>query len=161
MFQTDLGKRSIGKRYAVTSIMGLLLVFVYICVCRQACRCALERVCVAAHLGIPACVCVCVYSWWLCASRTAFIRININMCLSCSPSHPCPLGAECPRAAIIIPFWLSVNLAESKTGTLTSVPGSNSQANTAQTSGSVQDTGKWCASICVAVPYEVHTWYTQ
>lgn len=92
MFQTDLGKRSIRKRYAVTSIMGLLLVFVYMCVSASMQMCVWERervcVCICMHSCV---VSACVYSWWLCASRTAFIRININMCLSRSPSHPCPL----------------------------------------------------------------------
>lgn len=69
--------------------MGLSLVFVYMCVFAHACRLALERV--RTHVQ-PAlrCVSPLVCSWWLCARQTAFICININMCLSCSPSHSCP-----------------------------------------------------------------------
>lgn len=55
-------------------------------------------VCCYMHAGLRAhvrqaflCVSPCVCSWWLCARQTAFICININMCLSCSPSHSCPL----------------------------------------------------------------------
>lgn len=64
---------------------------VYVCVRKHAD--VRLRECVYRHVRTFAFLCVsaCVYSWWLCASRTAFIRININMCLSCSPSHPCPL----------------------------------------------------------------------
>lgn len=60
MFQTDLGKRSIRKRYAVTYIMGLLLVFVYVCV-HAAVR---SRACVYLHVHTYAfqCVSACVYS---------------------------------------------------------------------------------------------------
>ncbi len=64
---------------------------VYVCVHKHAD--VRLRECVYLHVHTYAFLCVseCVSSWWLCASRTAFIRININMCLSCSPSHPCPL----------------------------------------------------------------------
>lgn len=55
-------------------------------------------VCCYTHAGLRAhmrqaflCASPCVCSWWLCARQTAFICININTCLSCSPSHSCPL----------------------------------------------------------------------
>lgn len=59
-------------------------------------------VCFHAHAGLPwrecthtcskrSCASPCVCGWWLCARQTAFICININTCLSCSPSHSCPL----------------------------------------------------------------------
>lgn len=96
MFQTDLGKRSTCKTLCSYIHNGPFTLFLCICVCvckhtDVRLRCVCECVCICA------CVCMyafrhflCVYSWWLVASRTAFIRININMCLSCSPSHPCP-----------------------------------------------------------------------
>lgn len=50
------------------------------------------RVCTHTHVQRALlCVSPCVCSWWLCARQTAFICININTCLSCSPSHSCPL----------------------------------------------------------------------
>lgn len=69
--------------------MGLLLSFGYMCfsTSMQAC---LGEMCThvqQALLCVPPCVC----SWWLCARQTAFMCININTCLSCSPSRSCPL----------------------------------------------------------------------
>lgn len=98
----------------------------YTCFCLYVCFHTHMQACLgeSAHTraaGAPVCVC----SWWLCARQTAFICININTCLSCSPSHSCPLGAKCPRVAIIILFRLSVNVENRKMGTLTR---SNSQA---------------------------------
>lgn len=64
---------------------------VYACVCLEACRCVFQTVCVSSCTHLRRRVSVWVYSCNSVPASTAFIHINMKMCLSCSPSYPCPL----------------------------------------------------------------------